>query len=125
MSKERGLLERAMSVIDYRYAPAEAIALHKEIRGYLDQPEQEPVGIVRTIGGYPDESYHIAEWTCSFKYLKDGDKLYLTPQEQEPVAWILKEKETGYKTQVAYRPSVLKKGWEAIALYPEKSSEGE
>ena len=52
-------------------------------------------------------------------------KEFLDKPEQEPVAWILKEKETGYKTQVAYRPSVLKKGWEAIALYPEKSSEGE
>jgi hypothetical protein len=39
-------------------------------------------------------------------------------QEQQPEAWILKEKETGYKTQVvAYNPSVLKKGWEAIPLY--------
>jgi hypothetical protein len=43
----------------------------------------------------------------------------LDQPEQEPEAWILKEKETGYKTQVAYRPSVLKKGWEAIPLYPE------
>ena len=47
--------------------------------------EQEHVGIVRTIGGYPDESDHIAEWTCSFKYLKDGDRLYLAPPKREPL----------------------------------------
>ena len=29
--------------------------------------------------------------------------------EQEPIAWILKDSYTGYKTQVAYKPSVLKK----------------
>lgn len=37
--------------------------------------------------------------------------------KQEPEAWILKETVTGYKTQVAWRPSVLKKGWVAIPLY--------
>ena len=43
MNRERGLLERAMNRIDFRYAQDEAIALHKEIREYLDKPEQEPV----------------------------------------------------------------------------------
>ena len=44
MSKERELLERAMSLIDYRYAPSEAITVHREIQELLDQPdEQEPV----------------------------------------------------------------------------------
>ena len=72
-------------------------------------------------------------WLCIAPHIVDPayEKLHKTTKEllarpeQEPEAWILKEKETGYKTQVAYRPSVLKKGWEAIALYPEKSSEGE
>ena len=40
MNRERGLLERAMNRIDFRYAQDEAIALHKEIREYLDKPEQ-------------------------------------------------------------------------------------
>ena len=52
----------------------------------IEEPEQEPVGIVRTIGGYPDDSDHIAEWTCSFKYLKDGDELYLAPPKREPLS---------------------------------------
>ena len=56
-----------------------------EVEELLAQPEQEPVGIVRTIGGYPDDSDHIAEWTCSFKYLKDGDRLYLAPPKREPL----------------------------------------
>ena len=43
MSKERELLGRAMSLIDYRYAPSEAVAVHREIQELLAQPEQEPV----------------------------------------------------------------------------------
>ena len=52
-------------------------------------------------------------------FIKEIQQLLAQPeQEQQPEAWILKEKETGYKTQVvAYNPSVLKKGWEAIPLY--------
>lgn len=53
--------------------------------GASEHTEQEPVGIVRTIGGYPDDSDHIAEWTCSFKHLKDGDRLYLAPPTREPL----------------------------------------
>jgi hypothetical protein len=47
---------------------------------------------------------------------KELEELLAQP-EQEPEAWIKVNKETGYKTQVAYRPSTLKKGWEAIPLY--------
>ena len=52
MSKERELLGRAMSLIDYRYAPSEAVAVHREIQELLAQPvkyqfttrlDQEPV----------------------------------------------------------------------------------
>jgi hypothetical protein len=41
MSKERELLERVMNLIDYRYAPSEAVAVHREIKELLAQPEQE------------------------------------------------------------------------------------
>ena len=47
--------------------------------------EQEPVGIVRTIGGYPDNSEHVVDWVRPYKYLKDGDKLYLAPK-REPLS---------------------------------------
>ena len=40
MSLERELLGRAMSLIDYRYAPSEAVAVHREIQELLAQPEQ-------------------------------------------------------------------------------------
>ena len=50
--------------------------------------EQEPVGIVRTIGGYPDNSEHIVEWLCKYKDLKEGDRLYLAPQTHKPITGI-------------------------------------
>ena len=83
MSKERELLKKAIQIIETLGPDEEAYEFINEI--LLLEPEQEPVGIVRTIGGYPDESDHIAEWTCSFKYLKDGDKLYLAPPKREPI----------------------------------------
>ena len=43
MSKERELLERVMSLIDYRYAPSEAITVHREIQELLAQHETVPL----------------------------------------------------------------------------------
>lgn len=43
----------------------------------------EPVGRVKTVGGYPDESEHTIEWLCKYKDLKDGDLLYASPQPVE------------------------------------------
>lgn len=42
-----------------------------------------PVGKVRTVGGYPDESEHTIEWLCKHKDLKDGDLLYTAPQRED------------------------------------------
>ena len=39
-TKERELLERVISLIDYRYAPSEAVEVHREIKELLAQPEQ-------------------------------------------------------------------------------------
>ena len=52
----------------------------------LAQPaQQEPVAVVETLGGYPDESRHEAKWLVPYRALKDGDNLYTTPQPaQEP-----------------------------------------
>jgi hypothetical protein len=63
--------------------PNSIVARYKEVR---QQYEQEPVGVVRTIGGYPDDSEHIVEWLCKYKYLKDGDRLYLAPPTPEPLS---------------------------------------
>lgn len=35
------------------------------------------VGQVRTIGGYPDESAHVAEWSGRFRDLEQGETLYV------------------------------------------------
>lgn len=42
-------------------------------------PTPNPVGYVKTVGGYPDESEHRAEWVVKYKELKDGQPLYTTP----------------------------------------------
>ena len=46
----------------------------------------DPVGMVKTVGGYPDESKHTIEWLCKYKELKNGDLLYTTPDVAQPVA---------------------------------------
>ena len=52
------------------------------------QVKQEHVGIVRTIGGYPDDSEHVVDWLCKYKDLKEGDRLYLAPPKREPLSSI-------------------------------------
>ena len=92
MSKERELLKEVMS----HFAAGEvtvsngnfgvlAATLYK-IQELLAQPEQEPVGIVITIGGYPDDSYHTVKLTCRHRDLKNGDLLYTTPPKREPLS---------------------------------------
>jgi hypothetical protein len=50
------------------------------------QPKQEHVGIVKTIGGYPDNSQHTVELTGRHGDLRDGDLLYKAPPKQEPLS---------------------------------------
>lgn len=56
------------------------------------------------------------DFFISNELLKEIEAILAQP-EQEPIAWIMHNKETGYRVQAAYRPSALKKGWEAIPLY--------
>ena len=52
-----------------------------------EQPEQEPVGVVETLGGYPDDSYHVVKLTCRHRDLRDGDLLYKgSPPKREPLS---------------------------------------
>jgi hypothetical protein len=44
--------------------------------------QQEPVAVVETLGGYPDESRHEAKWLVPYRALKDGDKLYTAPPQR-------------------------------------------
>lgn len=54
----------------------------ERLEAALAQPAQEPVGIVETLGGYPDESRHEVKWLVPYRDLKDGDNLYRTPQQR-------------------------------------------
>ena len=47
--------------------------------------QQEHVGIVKTIGGYPDQSEHTVELTGRHGDLRDGDLLYKAPPKREPL----------------------------------------
>lgn len=49
-------------------------------------PDPNPVGYVKTVGGYPDESEHKAEWVVKYKELKEGQPLYTTPPTREPLS---------------------------------------
>lgn len=82
MTIERELLQRAKILLDCVCTSP----VQKEIEELLAQPEQEPVGIVRTIGGYPDDSEHVVDWLCKYKDLKEGDRLYLAPPTREPLS---------------------------------------
>ena len=93
MIKERELLETALGILedyelgyggDHHKSPEASIL--NDIRKLLTQPEQEHVGIVRTIGGYPDNSEHVVDWVCKYRDLKDGDRLYLAPPKREPLS---------------------------------------
>ena len=73
MSKEREMIEKLCSS-EKTYS--DWLLLRLEAIEFLTKPEQEPVGVVRTIGGYPDNSTHTVELTCRHGELKDGDLLY-------------------------------------------------
>jgi hypothetical protein len=65
------------------------------LKAALAKPaQQEPVGIVETLGGYPDESRHEVKWLVPYRDLKDGDKLYTTPQQRPWVGLTDDDKET-------------------------------
>ena len=93
MSKQREALESILQMLGDPMSPLEAKIIVTAYEA-LVEPEQKPVGIVRTVGGYPDDSTHTVEWLVKHKELRDGDKLYASPQtrnsepEQEPVAWM-------------------------------------
>ena len=72
--------------------PNSIVARYKEVR---QQYEQEPVGIVRIIGGYPDNSERVVDWVRPYKYLKNGDRLYTAPPKRKHLTGI--EISNGFK----------------------------
>ena len=57
-TKERELLERVISLIDYRYAPSEAVEVHREIKELLAQPEHSEKGLKENISQMAVEVYN-------------------------------------------------------------------
>ena len=90
MSKQREALHIALEALE-KYGTSSLnnedaySAAIKTIREALAEPEPEPVGIVRTVGGYPDDSKHTVEWLVKHKDLHDGDKLYAAPPARKPL----------------------------------------
>ena len=89
MSKQHEALQVALEALeDYQANGAPFLkcdAAVAAIREALAEPEQKPTGIIRTIGGYPDESQHTVEWLVKHKDLHDGDKLYAAPPARKPL----------------------------------------
>jgi hypothetical protein len=91
MSKQREALKIALKVLntkqDFNYPEFHALQYQAFNMVYeaLAEPEQKPVGIVRTVGGYPDDSTHTVEWLVKHKELRDGDKLYTAPPQRKPL----------------------------------------
>lgn len=80
MSKERELLKQ---IQQFLLCDCEDIyGFAGDIEHLLAQPDPEPVGIVKTIGGYPDDSVHTVEWLCKYKDIKDGDKLIILKDDK-------------------------------------------
>ena len=115
MSIERELLERCLDEFQYHEVPVDDLII--EIKELLAQPEQEPVAWEKEKKSYLDEIDRLGVESNRDEEEIDRLTQLLAQPEQEPVAWIMHNKETGYRVQAAYRPSALKKGWEAIPLY--------
>ena len=61
--------------------------VRKALEAYeRSKPKPEPVGYVKTVGGYPDESEHKVEWVVKHKELKDGQPLFTTPPTRESLS---------------------------------------
>ena len=84
MSLERELLGRAMSLIDYRYAPSEAVAVHREIQELLAQPEQEEAPVATKLEGHQFTAFHVSEGDFKkLQKLPTGTKIYTAPPKRE------------------------------------------
>jgi len=97
MSKQREALEMALLALEI--APLDHNSVKSgffekrhyaiiALREALAESEQKPTGIIRTIGGYPDESQHTVEWLVKHKDLHDGDKLYASPPARKPAGTV-------------------------------------
>ena len=106
MSKERELLKEALKVLEWNGIMG-SHDTYNSIKELLAQPEQEQEIYAK---GYAEAMQQLV-----YEAYESGRKSALT--EQEPVAWMLIDKETGARIPKAYKPEhgVNKDRWE---LYP-------
>ena len=81
----------------------------KKCKAALAQPAQEPVAVVETLGGYPDESRHEAKWLVPYRALKDGDNLYTTPPQPEQEPDLVEVSSFEFVSRVAGKEDVIGK----------------
>lgn len=117
MTRERDLLEKVISG-DNKGDFFVSYDLYKEIYEFLAQPEEE--GVYQKLLRIEKENYvemlPSELWLDGYETGKRSALLSKQP-EQEPVAWMLIDKETGARIPKAYKPEhgVNKDRWE---LYP-------
>jgi len=95
MSKERELLKRLMIELT---TEEDVVSLFNDIKECLAQPEQEPVTDKPTETAMAVMPNGVCVSNVYDAY-EEGRKSLMS--EQEPVAWIIVNKETGYRTQVS------------------------
>ena len=108
MSKERELLERVLETDDGTSEFYIDGKLEWDIKELLAQPEQNKPAAIMPNGVCVSNVYDAYE---------EGRKSVMS--EQEPVAWMLIDKETGARIPKAYKPEhgVNKDRWELYPLY--------
>jgi hypothetical protein len=117
MSIERELLKKVISG-DNKGDFFISYDLYKEIYEFLVHPEhteQEPVTDKPTETAMAVMPNGVCVSNVYDAY-EEGRKSLMS--EQEPEAWILEDKKTGYRRQSAYKPTVLlKEAYKVIPLY--------
>ena len=119
MSKERDLLVSCLDEFQYHEVPCSDLI--RAIRWVLAEPEEE--GVYQKLLRIEKENYvemlPSELWLDGYEAEKKSALLSKQPEktEQEPVAWMLIDKETGARIPKAYKPEhgVNKDRWE---LYP-------
>jgi len=109
MSKERDLLEKVISG-DNKGDFFISYDLYKDINTFLAQPEQDNIQYLLD---------QVARLTAENAMLKEKWSTPKPKQEQQPEAWIIVNKETGYRTQVSDLTPFLyhREIFEVIPLY--------
>lgn len=107
MSRERELLKRVRDAL--RELKGTHYNLYWDIQSMLDQPEQDNIQYLLD---------QVARLTAENAMLKEKWSTPKPESEQQPEAWIVVNKETGYRTQVSHFPdSYDKNTFEVIPLY--------